>query len=81
MYSMVTPTSLFEHSTLTYVTAGILVAAVLVFLLSQPTDIAKWLQKKVYQYEVTFSLYMLSPTEKFIFSELYGYRQKKKKKY
>jgi hypothetical protein len=28
----------------------------------------KWLQKKNYQYEVTFALYMLTPTEKFIFS-------------
>ena len=27
-----------------------------------------WLQRKRYQYEVTFSLYMLTPTEKFIFS-------------
>lgn len=29
----------------------------------------RWLQRKRYQYEVTFSLYMLTPTEKFIFSE------------
>lgn len=28
----------------------------------------RWLQLKRYQYEVTFSLYMLTPTEKFIFS-------------
>ncbi len=28
----------------------------------------RWLQRKRYQYEVTFSLYMLTPTEKFIFS-------------
>ena len=28
----------------------------------------QWLQLKKYQYEVTFSLYMLTPTEKFIFS-------------
>ncbi|MCJ1307559.1 hypothetical protein MMC25_001206 [Agyrium rufum] len=28
----------------------------------------RWLQRKRYQYEVTFSLYMLSPTEKFIFN-------------
>ena len=27
-----------------------------------------FLQRKRYQYEVTFSLYMLTPTEKFIFS-------------
>lgn len=28
----------------------------------------QWLQRKRYQYEVTFSLYMLTPTEKFIFN-------------
>ena len=28
----------------------------------------RWLQIKNYQYEVTFALYMLTPTEKFIFS-------------
>ncbi|KAH8600868.1 hypothetical protein B0O99DRAFT_609682 [Bisporella sp. PMI_857] len=28
----------------------------------------RWLQRKKYQYEVTFSLYMLTPTEKFIFN-------------
>ena len=38
------------------------------FLLFQPTGLVKWLQKKNYQYEVTFALYMLTPTEKFIFS-------------
>ena len=30
----------------------------------------RWLQRKRYQYEVTFSLYMLTPTEKFIFSKI-----------
>lgn len=28
----------------------------------------RWLRLKKYQYEVTFSLYMLTPTERFIFS-------------
>ena len=32
------------------------------------SDILRWLQRKRYQYEVTFSLYMMTPTEKFIFS-------------
>jgi Small subunit of serine palmitoyltransferase-like len=32
------------------------------------SSILRWLQLKKYQYEVTFSLYMLTPTEKFIFS-------------
>lgn len=29
----------------------------------------RWLQIKKYQYEVTFSLYMLTNTEKFVFSK------------
>ena len=32
------------------------------------STLLRWLQRKRYQYEVTFSLYMLTPTEKFIFS-------------
>ncbi|KAI9842933.1 MAG: hypothetical protein M1838_002923 [Thelocarpon superellum] len=32
------------------------------------TPLLRWLQRKRYQYEVTFSLYMLTPTEKFIFN-------------
>ncbi|KAG9236609.1 hypothetical protein BJ875DRAFT_455934 [Amylocarpus encephaloides] len=32
------------------------------------TSAFRWLQRKRYQYEVTFSLYMLTPTEKFIFN-------------
>ncbi|KAL9623284.1 MAG: hypothetical protein Q9160_002391 [Pyrenula sp. 1 TL-2023] len=30
----------------------------------------RWVQLKKYQYEVTFSLYMLTPTEKFIFNAI-----------
>jgi len=30
--------------------------------------VIKFLQRKRYQYEVTYSLYMLTPTEKFIFN-------------
>ncbi|MCJ1393039.1 hypothetical protein MMC18_005911 [Xylographa bjoerkii] len=32
------------------------------------SSLFRWLQRKRYQYEVTFSLYMLTPTEKFIFN-------------
>lgn len=32
------------------------------------SSLIRWLQLKKYQYEVTFSLYMLTSTEKFIFS-------------
>ncbi|RMD41489.1 hypothetical protein DV735_g3644, partial [Chaetothyriales sp. CBS 134920] len=31
-------------------------------------SLIRWLQVKKYQYEVTFSLYMLTPTEKIIFN-------------
>ncbi len=44
---------------------GMLLLGALVFYSSA---ILRWLQRKRYQYEVTFSLYMLTPTEKFIFS-------------
>ncbi|KAL8721800.1 MAG: hypothetical protein Q9225_001600 [Loekoesia sp. 1 TL-2023] len=36
--------------------------------MSYTTSLLRWLQRKRYQYEVTFSLYMLTPTEKFIFN-------------
>ncbi|MCJ1293830.1 hypothetical protein MMC34_005386 [Xylographa carneopallida] len=32
------------------------------------SSLFRWLQRKRYQYEVTFSLYMLTPTEKLIFN-------------
>lgn len=35
---------------------------------SYMSSFTRWLQLKKYQYEVTFSLYMLTPTEKLIFS-------------
>ncbi|RKF62629.1 hypothetical protein GcC1_146006 [Golovinomyces cichoracearum] len=38
--------------------------------MSTAASLFRWLQRKRYQYEVTFSLYMLTPTEKFIFSKL-----------
>ncbi|KAJ5139316.1 uncharacterized protein N7515_004164 [Penicillium bovifimosum] len=34
------------------------------------SSILRWMRLKVYQYEVTFSLYMLTPIEKFIFNTL-----------
>ena len=54
-----------------YLLATLTIASTLLYLLLQPhptTNLARWLQKKNYQYEVTFSLYMLTPTEKFVFS-------------
>ncbi|EXJ79754.1 hypothetical protein A1O3_08037 [Capronia epimyces CBS 606.96] len=35
---------------------------------SYVSSFVRWVQLKKYQYEVTFSLYMLTPTEKFIFN-------------
>lgn len=32
------------------------------------TSMIRWIRLKHYQYEVTFAVYMLTPTEKFIFS-------------
>ncbi|GFF40131.1 conserved hypothetical protein [Aspergillus udagawae] len=34
------------------------------------TALVRWFRLKVYQYEVTFAIYMLTPTEKFIFNSL-----------
>lgn len=45
-------------------------AVIFLFALAfYPSSLLRWFQRKRYQYEVTFSLYMLTPTEKFIFSE------------
>ncbi|KAF1353442.1 hypothetical protein BDV97DRAFT_278228, partial [Delphinella strobiligena] len=35
-----------------------------------PAKFVRWIEKKRYQYEVTFSLYMMTPTEKFIFNSI-----------
>lgn len=32
------------------------------------SSLVRWVRLKIYQYEVTFAIYMLTPTEKFIFS-------------
>ena len=54
--------------TVQYAMAAALLGMVIAFVLFLPTSLAQWLRKKNYQYEVTFSLYMLTPTEKFVFS-------------
>ncbi|QIX01596.1 hypothetical protein AMS68_007113 [Peltaster fructicola] len=59
-----------DQNTLLYALIGFTTLAAAVFLFSQPTDFAKWVQKKIYQYEVTFSLYMLTGTEKFVFNSV-----------
>ncbi|KAF2243440.1 hypothetical protein BU26DRAFT_509950 [Trematosphaeria pertusa] len=55
------------------VSTVILLAAASALLLAAmlyPSSLLRWLQRKRYQYEVTFSLYMLTPTEKFIFNSI-----------
>lgn len=32
------------------------------------SNFVRWIRLKIYQYEVTFAIYMLTPAEKFIFS-------------
>jgi len=58
-----------ENSTV-YAAGGALLAVLAGFLLLRPTGLVKWLQRKNYQYEVTFALYMLTPTEKFVFNSI-----------
>ena len=45
-------------------------SALLLAAMLYPSALLRWFQRKRYQYEVTFSLYMLTSTEKFIFSML-----------
>ncbi|EKV12230.1 Small subunit of serine palmitoyltransferase-like [Penicillium digitatum] len=40
------------------------------FIVWVVSSILRWMRLKVYQYEVTFSLYMLTPIEKLIFNTL-----------
>ncbi|KAI7414200.1 hypothetical protein KC336_g11122 [Hortaea werneckii] len=53
-----------------YATLAAILIMAATFLLYQPTGLVRWLQKKNYQYEVTFALYMLTPTEKFVFNSI-----------
>ncbi|KAI8943573.1 hypothetical protein NX059_001569 [Plenodomus lindquistii] len=45
-------------------------AALLTAVMLYPAALLRWFQRKRYQYEVTFSLYMLTSTEKFIFNSV-----------
>jgi hypothetical protein len=76
---MSTSTHQFFHPTTTTIMLSapislttVLAGAAIIFLFAlalYPSSLLRWFQRKRYQYEVTFSLYMLTPTEKFIFSE------------
>ncbi|KAF2454483.1 hypothetical protein BDY21DRAFT_264434, partial [Lineolata rhizophorae] len=57
----------------TVVTVSVLFGACLAFFTLTslyPKSLLRWLQRKRYQYEVTFSLYMMTATEKFIFNSI-----------
>ena len=45
-------------------------SALLLTAMLYPAALLRWFQRKRYQYEVTFSLYMLTSTEKFIFNSI-----------
>jgi len=45
-------------------------SALLLAAMLYPSAMLRWFQRKRYQYEVTFSLYMLTSTEKFIFNSV-----------
>lgn len=45
-----------------------MLVSIMNFLLWVTTAVIRWIRLKIYQYEVTFAVYMLTPTEKFIFS-------------
>ncbi|KAF3049882.1 hypothetical protein E8E11_001908 [Didymella keratinophila] len=47
-----------------------LASALLIAAMLYPSALLRWFQRKRYQYEVTFSLYMLTSTEKFIFNSV-----------
>ncbi|KAF2711124.1 hypothetical protein K504DRAFT_466148 [Pleomassaria siparia CBS 279.74] len=45
-------------------------SALILAAMLYPSSFLRWLQRKRYQYEVTFSLYMLTSTEKIIFNSV-----------
>ena len=50
----------------TYFLTAITIGMTLLIFLHTP--FTKWLERKRYQYEVTMGLYIMTPTERFIFS-------------
>jgi hypothetical protein len=63
--AMSTPIEVFNPATITLAILSLLIIPAFLFT---PANLIRWFELKKYQYEVTFSLYMLTPTEKFIFS-------------
>jgi hypothetical protein len=51
---------------------GTLIAACAGVALVKPKETYQWLDRKRYRYNVTLALYMLTPTERFIFSMLFS---------
>ncbi|PSK45235.1 hypothetical protein B9Z65_2375 [Elsinoe australis] len=63
------PTAATSQTSHLYLLAVPLLLPILI-LSVYPSRVLRWFQRKRYQYEVTFSLYMLTPTEKFIFNSI-----------
>jgi hypothetical protein len=64
---MSTPIDVLNPTTMTLAALSLLLIPAIVY---KPTNLLQWLERKKYQYEVTVPLYMLTPTERFIFSKL-----------
>lgn len=63
---MSTPIDVLNPTTITLAALSLLLIPAIIL---KPTNLLQRLERKKYQYEVTFSLYMLTPTERFIFSK------------
>jgi hypothetical protein len=64
---MSTPIDVLNPTTMTLAVLSLLLIPAFVY---KPTNLLQWMERKKYQYEVTIPLYMLTPTERFIFSKL-----------
>lgn len=58
-----------NSATQTYAAVATVLLLSLGMYLFYPANLLRWAEKKKYQYEVSSGLYMLTPTEKFIFSQ------------
>jgi hypothetical protein len=63
---MSTPIDVLNPTTITLAALTLLLIPAFMY---KPTNLLQWLERKKYQYEVTVPLYMLTPTERFIFSK------------
>lgn len=52
---------------------GTLILGLVLLALLKPQEVYKYFERKRYQYDVTLALYMLTPKERFVFSEYDSY--------